>query len=128
MPLAPCQVVEICTSETPPSLGVTSYRVTRLESLSDSVRTRPGSGSATFIRYLRDRPRAVTVNRVIVPGPTPPDSTWKSENCGGRNFGWCSRMSLMYPNTVSAGASTVFSAVTTMGAMQEYLSRCARAG
>ena len=36
---------------------------------------------------------AVTVNRVIVPGSTPPDSTWKSENAGGRKFG-CSRMSL----------------------------------
>jgi hypothetical protein len=61
--------------------------VTRLEPVSDSVRMRPGSGSATFIRYWRVRPPAVTVNRVIVPSPTPPDSTWKSENAGGRKCG-----------------------------------------
>lgn len=67
--------------------AATAYLVTRLEPVSDSVRMRPGSGSATFIRYWRVRPPAVTVNRVIVPSPTPPDSTWKSENAGGRKCG-----------------------------------------
>ncbi len=66
------------------SRGATVVVVTRLELVSDSVRTRPGSGSATCIRYSRLRPPAVTLNRVIVPAPTPPDSTWKSENAGGR--------------------------------------------
>ena len=83
IPPAPSQVVEICTSEAP-SRGVTVVVVTRLEPVSDSVRTRPGSGSSTLIRYSRVRPPAVTVNRVIVPAPTPPDSTRKSENAGGR--------------------------------------------
>ena len=62
--------------------------VTRLEPVSDSVRTRPGSGSSTLMRYSRVRPPAVTLNRVTVPAPTPPDSTWKSENAGGRKCGW----------------------------------------
>ncbi len=67
--------------------------VTLLEFVSDSVSTRPGSGSATFVRNSRVRPPAVTLKRVIVPAPTPPDSTRKSVNAGGRNRGWCSRMS-----------------------------------
>src|SRR6266702_76089 len=87
IPPAPSQVVEICTSEAL-SRGVTVVVVTRLEPVSDSVMTRPGSGSSTLIRYSRVRPPAVTVNRVIVPAPTPPDSTRKSEtpeegNAGG---------------------------------------------
>ena len=55
--------------------------------VSDSVRTRPGSGSAIFVRYARVRPPAVSLYRRIVPAPTPPDSTRKSENAGGRNRG-----------------------------------------
>jgi hypothetical protein len=73
--------------------GVTVNVVTRLDVVSVSVSTRPGSGSVTFIRYSRLRPPAVTVKRVIVPSPTPPVSTSKAENAGGRNRGWCSRMS-----------------------------------
>ena len=49
--------------------------VTALEPVSDSVRIRPGPGSANFIRYSRVRPPAVIVNRVIVPMPMPSDST-----------------------------------------------------
>src|ERR1700722_20990087 len=125
IPPAPCQVVEIVTRDLPP-WGVTVVVVTRLEPVSDSVRTRPGSGSATFIRYWRVRPPAVTVNRVIVPSPTPPDSTWKSENAEGRNCGWCSRMSAIYPYTASAGASTVRSAETRIVAMQPVYQGSAR--
>src|ERR1035438_1096390 len=68
IPPAPSQVVEIRTRDTLPC-GVTVVLVTRLEPVSDSVRMRPGSGSATVIRYWRVRPPAVTVNRVIVPSP-----------------------------------------------------------
>ena len=93
IPPAPSQVVEIRTSEALPC-GVTVNVVTELEPVSDSVRIRPGSGSATTFRYSRVRPPAVTLKRVIVPAPTPPDSTRKSENAGGRNRG-CSRMSAM---------------------------------
>src|SRR6266566_6032028 len=42
-------------------------RRARLEPVSDSVTTRPGSSSSTLIRYSRVRPIAVTLNRVIVP-------------------------------------------------------------
>jgi hypothetical protein len=87
IPPAPFHVVEMCTSDVP-SCGATVVVVTRLEAVSDSVRTRPGWGSSTLIRYSRVRPPAVTLNRVIVPAPTPPDSTWKSENAGGRKCGW----------------------------------------
>ncbi len=76
--------------------GSTVKVVTRLEFMSDSVRTRPGSGSATFIRYWRVRPPAVTVKRAMVPEPTPPDSISKSENAGGRKARWCVRRSARY--------------------------------
>src|SRR5438105_3974252 len=76
-PPAPCQVVEIRTREPAPS-GVTVHVVTRLEPVSDSTMTRPGCGSVTSIRYSRLRPPAVTLKRVIVPAPTPPDSISKS--------------------------------------------------
>ena len=92
IPPAPSQALEICTSEAAPC-GETVKVVTALEPVSDSVRIRPGSGSATFVRYSRVRPPAVSLYRVIVPAPTPPDSTRKSENAGGRKRGWCSRMS-----------------------------------
>jgi hypothetical protein len=72
IPPAPSQAVEICTIDAPPC-GETVNVVTALESVSDSVRIRPGSGSATFIRYSQVRPPAVILNRVIVPAPTPPD-------------------------------------------------------
>src|ERR1017187_1039057 len=94
-PPAPSQVVEISTRDVPPS-GVTVKLVTRLEFVSDSVRTRPGSGSATSIRYSRLRPPAVILKRgppavilkrVTVPAPTPPDSTSKFENAGGKKRG-----------------------------------------
>src|SRR5580692_11965101 len=85
-PAAPSQVVEIRTRDALPS-GVTVVVVTRLEFVSDSTRTRPGSGSVTCIRYARLRPPALTVKRVMVPAPTPPDSTWKPENAGGRKRG-----------------------------------------
>src|ERR1039458_6513804 len=117
IPPAPGQVVAIRTRDLA-SWGVTVVVVTRLEAVSDSVRTRPGSGSATVIRSWRVRPPAVTLNRVIVPAPTPPDSTWKSENAGGRKCGWCPRMSAMYPYTAPAGASTVRSAETRIVAME----------
>lgn len=97
MPPAPAQVVEILTRELLSARGVTVVVVTMLEVASDSVMTRPGSGSVTTIRYCLLRPPAVTVNLVIVPAPTPPLSTWKSENAGGRKRGWCSRMSAMNP-------------------------------
>ena len=74
MPPAPSHTVEICTREAVPC-GVTVNVVTRLEPASDSVITRPGSGSATVIRYSRARPPAVTVKRVTVPAPTPPASS-----------------------------------------------------
>src|ERR1700730_17437443 len=83
IPPAPFHVVEMCTDDAL-SRGVTVVVVIRLEPVSDSVRTRPGSGSSTLIRYSRVRPPAVTLNRVIVPAPTPPDSTRKSENAAGR--------------------------------------------
>src|SRR5215471_19015876 len=83
IPPAPSQVVEICTREAAPC-GETVKVVTLLEPVSDSVRTRPGSGSATLVRYSRVRPPAVSLYRRTVPAPTPPDSTWKSENAGGR--------------------------------------------
>src|ERR1035437_726509 len=85
-PPAPSQVVEISTRDVPPS-GVTVKLVTRLEFVSDSVRTRPGSGSATSIRYSRLRPPAVILKRGTVPAPTPPDSTSKFENAGGKKRG-----------------------------------------
>src|SRR6266516_1919008 len=50
IPPAPSQVVEMFTSD-PPSPGETVVVVTMLEPVSDSVRTRPGSGSSTFIRH-----------------------------------------------------------------------------
>src|SRR5215475_11160644 len=81
IPPAPSQVVEICTSEAAPC-GETVKVVTVLERVSDSVRTRPGSGSAISVRYSRVRPPAVSLYRRTVPAPTPPDSTWKSENAG----------------------------------------------
>jgi hypothetical protein len=46
IPPAPSQAVEICTIDAPPR-GETVNVVTALEPVSDSVRTRPGSGSAT---------------------------------------------------------------------------------
>src|SRR6266853_1793954 len=85
IPPAPSQVVQIRTSDARPR-GATVVVVTRLEPVSDSVRTRPGPGSETFIWYSRVRPPAVTLKRVIVPVPTPPASTRKSENAGGRKW------------------------------------------
>ncbi len=79
-------MVAIRTWQALPS-GVTVQVVTEVDPVSDSVSTRPGSGSATWIRNWRVRPPAVSLNRAIVPAPTPPDSTWKSENAGGRKFG-----------------------------------------
>jgi hypothetical protein len=92
MPPAPCHSVAIRTRAPLPS-GVTVKVVTRLESASVSVITRPGSGSATVIRYDRVRPPAVKVKCTTVPAPTPPDSTAKSPKAGGRIFGWCCCMS-----------------------------------
>src|SRR5437660_10767741 len=86
IPPAPSQVVEICTSEAP-SRGVTVAVVTRLDPVSDSVMTRPGSGSATSIRYSRVRPPAVGLKRVIVAAPAPPPSYSKSLSASGRNLG-----------------------------------------
>jgi hypothetical protein len=92
MPPAPSQAVEIRTSDAPPCAETVNV-VTAVEFISDSVSTRPGSGSAIFIRYSRGRPPAVILNRVTEPAPTPPDSTWKSEMAGGRKRGWWPRMS-----------------------------------
>src|SRR4051794_36770351 len=82
-PPAPFQVVEILTVHVAPA-GVTVNVVTKLESWSDSVITRPGSGSATRIVIVRVRPPALTLKRCSVPAPTPPSSTSKSENESGR--------------------------------------------
>src|SRR5688572_25555876 len=117
MPPAPCQVVSMRTRESAPS-GVTVKVVTRLELRSDSVRTRPGSGSATWLRYSRVRPPAVMRKRMTVPAPTPPCSTAKSEKAGGRKRWWCSRKSAMYWYTRSAGAAIVRSAATWSWAMR----------
>jgi hypothetical protein len=62
IPPAPSQVPEICTSEAGPC-GETVKVVTALEPVSDSVRTRPGSGSAILVRHSRVRPPA----RQLVP-------------------------------------------------------------
>src|SRR6266480_6507475 len=83
IPPAPSQALEICTSEAAPR-GETVKVVTLLERVSDSVRILPGSGSATFVRYSRVRPPAVSLYRMTVPAPIPPDSTWKSENARGQ--------------------------------------------
>jgi len=83
IPPEPSQLVEIRTSEAA-SCGETVNVVMALELVSDSVRIRPGSGSATTVRYSRVRPPAVSLKRVTVPAPTPPDSTRKSENAGGK--------------------------------------------
>src|SRR5215469_16993468 len=73
-PLAPSQAVEICTTDASPR-GETVNVVTALELMSDSVRTRPGSGSAIFIRYWRVRPPAVVfvwVAFLLSPAALPP--------------------------------------------------------
>lgn len=60
IPPEPSQLVEIRTSEAA-SRGETVNVVMALELVSDSVRIRPGSGSATTVRYSRVRPPAVSL-------------------------------------------------------------------
>jgi hypothetical protein len=74
MPPGPSRAVEIRTSDAP-LCGETANVATALESMSDSVSTRPGSGSVTFIRYARVRPPAVILSRITVSAPTQADST-----------------------------------------------------
>jgi hypothetical protein len=54
-PTRPCQRVSKCTRQPAPS-GVTAQFVTIEERASDSVSTRPGSGSSTRIRKSRAPP------------------------------------------------------------------------
>jgi hypothetical protein len=73
--------------QVPVSCGVTVHVVTEVELASDSVITRPGSGSATVVRKSRVRPPAVSLKVETVPAPTPPDTTLKSEKADGRKCG-----------------------------------------
>jgi hypothetical protein len=86
-PPAPCQRVSNCTRQPSPS-DVTTQVVTIEERSSDSVSTRPGSGSSTRIRNLRARPPTVIRKPCTVPAPTPPSSTRNCENTGGKKREW----------------------------------------
>ena len=63
------------------------------------------------------RPPAVNLNVVTVPAPTLPETTRKSENAGGRKWGWWFAMSAMHRYTSAGGAPTVPSTTTELTPM-----------
>ncbi len=75
-PPAPSHAVQIRTSDAPPGPGRAGLR-----------QDPAWFGLGDLHPVLQAGPPALALNRAIVRAPTPPDSTWKSENAGDRNAG-----------------------------------------